>query len=228
MSISSEEHVALLTDYDANSAYCRAYYTLYANIQFGWDCDRTPRHSLLFATPAAFPGYAAAAANVAIAAAQNGMPTILVDANLQAPGLQQRFGVGESKGLSNLLRGETITPEALPALLVKTFVPDLSLLCAGTVDLQPQEASRLLTAKLKGILDNLHRCLAQTEDKASLVIFNAPPVLAGTDASLIASRVEQTFLLVAAGATTRTDAQRAREQLERAHAKLAGIVMLDL
>jgi Mrp family chromosome partitioning ATPase len=228
VSISSQEHVALLTDYDAGSAYSRAYYTLYTNIQLGWDCDRTPRHSLLFATPAAFPGYVAAAANVAIAAAQNGMPTILVDANLQAPGLQQRFGQSESKGLSNLLKGETFAPDALPALLGKTFIPGLSLLCAGTIDLQPQEASRLLSAKLKDILDSLYRCLAQRGDRTGLVIFNAPPVLAGTEASLIASLVEQTFLLVAAGATTRTDAQRAREQLERAHAKLTGIVMLDV
>jgi Mrp family chromosome partitioning ATPase len=228
VSISSHEHVALLTDYNADTAYSRAYYKLFANIRFSWDCTRTPRHSLLFATPTAFPGYAAAAANVAIAAAQNGMPTLLVDANLQAPSLQQRFGLGESKGLSNLLKGETITPQALPALLSKTFIPDLSLLCAGTIDLQPQEASRLLTAKLKDILDGLHRYLAQTEDSAGLIIFNAAPVLASDDASLIASLVEQTFLLVAAGATTRTDAQRAREQLERAHAKLDGIVMLDL
>jgi capsular exopolysaccharide synthesis family protein len=228
VSISSQGRIALLTDYDAGSAYSRAYYTLYTNIQFSWDCDRTPRHSLLFATPAAFPGYAAAAANVAIAAAQNGMPTILVDANVQAPSLQQRFGLDEGKGLSNLLKGETITPQALPALLGKTFIPGLSLLCAGTIDLPPQEASRLLNAKLKDILDNLHRYLAQTGDGAGLVIFNAPPVLAGTEASLIASLVEQTFLLVAAGATTSSDAQRAREQLERAHAKLAGIVMLDL
>jgi Mrp family chromosome partitioning ATPase len=51
--------------------------------------------------------------------------------------------------------------------------------------------------------------------------------LEDVDAPLISSLVEQTFLLISAGQTTRMQAKKAQEQLQLAHAKLAGIVMLD-
>ena len=54
-----------------------------------------------------------------------------------------------------------------------------------------------------------------------------PPVLAGADASLIAALVEKTFLSIIVGHTTRAQARQAQEQLQRAHAKLAGIIMLN-
>src|SRR5947209_11010819 len=88
----SQEQYVLLTDYDARTAYSEAYHTLFANIRLNWDSDATRQHTLLVTTPAAYVEQAAAVANVAIAAAQSGIPTLLVDADLRTPGLQQRFG----------------------------------------------------------------------------------------------------------------------------------------
>jgi Mrp family chromosome partitioning ATPase len=70
--------------------------------------------------------------------------------------------------------------------------------------------------------------VSETEAGPGLVIFNAPPVLVGPDASLIGALVEQTILTIAKGHTTRTQAKQAQEQLQRAHANLTGIVMLDI
>jgi Mrp family chromosome partitioning ATPase len=148
---------ALLTDYNADSAYSIAYQTLYANIRFNWDSAQTRQHSILLATPAAYPGQATAVANIAIAAAQNGTPTILVDANLHASGLQQLFKTNAPTGLSDLLlTNREITAQALTSHLCETDMPRLRLLSAGKALAQPQEIARLLTARLQDLLSPAH------------------------------------------------------------------------
>ena len=233
MGTSSHEQVALLTDYNTNSAYNKAYQTLYANIRFSQPTEpaASSQHTILFTTPVASSGYAAAAANVAIAAAQNGMPTILVDAVLSDPrgsSLGQRFGVTEKTGLSDLLQsGNAITLQAIKSCLRQTFISDLHLICAGSSPLSPQDASRLLSTQLTHVLADLRHCLAENEPRTGLIIFSGPPLLAGIEAAQIASLVDQTYLILTTGRSTRQQAKRAQEQLERANAKLTGVILLD-
>lgn len=228
MGILSQEQLALLTDYDPGSAYCLAYHTAFANIRFEWDSERFPQYSILLATPSAYAGYAAAVANIAIAAAQSGTPTILVDADLRSPALQQRFALGDQPGLHELLSLRSLTPQSIAPFLHQLFVPNLYLLCGGKTLARPQESSIQLAACLRDILSSLRDFLAEAEQRPALIIFNSAPVLTGMDASQIGSLVERTFLAVASGHTTRTQARRAQEQLQRAHAHLAGILMLDV
>jgi Mrp family chromosome partitioning ATPase len=215
----------LLTDYDTNTAYSEAYYTLFANIRLNWDSTSTRQHTLLLTTPTAHAEQAAAVANVAIAAAQSSIPTILVDADLRAPGLQRRFGLTKNLGLSDLLAEETISPQKIPNYLQSTFIPGLQVLGAGTSP--TQGALLLLSPKLEEVVNSICQYQATSETQPGIVIFHSPPVLAGADASLIGALVEQTFLSIIVGHTTRAQAKQAQEQLERAHAKLAGIIMLN-
>jgi Mrp family chromosome partitioning ATPase len=226
MSIPSQEQVTLLTDYDAGSLYNIAYQTLYANIRFNWDSERIKQQTLLITTPVATPRQSEVVANIAIVAAQSGTPTIMVDANFRAPSLQQRFGQGESKGLSDLLTGNVPQPQAIGSYLCATFISGLRLLYTGKAPIQ--SPNPLLSENLRDVIAGLRQFLAETETKPSLVIFNSPPVLAGLEASAISSLVEQTFLTIIRGRTTRTQAKQAQEQLQRAHAKLAGVILLDL
>ena len=226
MSIPSQEQVSLLTDYEAGSTYSTAYQTLYANIRFNWDSEHQKQQTILITTPVVTPRQSEVAANIAIVAAQNGTPTLVVDANFRAPSLQQRFGQAESKGLSDLLTENTRQSQALAPYLSATFVPGLRLLCTGKTPIQ--SPNLLLSENLRDIIVSLRQFLAETENKPSLVIFNSPPVLTGLEASAIGSLVEQTFLTIVRGRTTRTQAKQAQEQLQRAQAKLAGVILLDL
>jgi capsular exopolysaccharide synthesis family protein len=219
----TKEEVTLLTDYAVDSAYSQAYYTLFANIRFNWDNEQT-QHTVLL-TAADRSEQATIVANVAIAAAFSGTPTILIDTDLRNSNLHQRFGAKNAPGLSNWLTLAT-HEETVTQFLSKTFVPDLHLLSVGTSMLQPHEVSRLLSTKLQHIIASTRQFLAETE-QASMIIFNSPPVLAGMDASLVGSLVEQTFLLITAGQTTQTQAKQAQEQLRRAHAKVTGAIMLN-
>jgi len=95
----SKEQYTLLTDYDSNTAYSEAFHTLFANIRFNWESDTTELshvHTLLLTTPSDYVEQAALVANLAIVAAQSGTTTILVDADLRTPSLQQRFGLTEA------------------------------------------------------------------------------------------------------------------------------------
>lgn len=237
MSIRSQEQVALLTDYDADSAYSAAYHTLYANMRFNWRDEQTavqpaqtpqaiPPHTLLLTTPNAYIGQATVTANVAIAAAQSGTPTILVDADLHSPGLGQRFGLGKVAGLSDLLTADanTLTPQLIVQHLCPTFIPGLRLLDAGNASSQ---TTPTLAARFEEIFQALCGFLQETENKPSLIIFHSPPVLAGPDAALIAAYTGQTLLTITQGHTTRKQAKQAQEQLERVHAQLVGVVLLN-
>jgi len=227
----SHEQDALLTDYDKDTAYSGAFHTIYANIRLNWDSDHSEQshlshcHTLMFTAPSGHLEQATLAANLAVIAAQSGAPTVLVDANLRTPTLQQRFGIGKNEGLSDLLEGgDTVTPQKVAAFLCSTFIPGLCLLGAGNST--DKGGLLLLSPRLDEVISSIRQHIIETETKTSVVIFNSPPVLLGADASLIGALVEQTFLAIIVGQTTRAQAKQAQEQLQQAHAKLAGIIMV--
>src|SRR5207248_2675763 len=176
-------------------------------------------------SPSLSTGQATIAANVAIAAAKSGTATILVDADLRTPSLEQRFGLEKGIGLADLLSEESITMQHVLLHVRNTFIPDLRLLSAGTA---VEGAALLLSTKLQTAIQAICLLLSESETGSGLVIFNSAPVLKGPDASLIGTLVEQTILTIAKGRTTRTQARQAQEQLVRAHTNLVGIVMLDV
>lgn len=229
MSIGSSEQVALLTDYDPRSAYSQAYHTLYANIRLNWDSAASKQYTVLLTTPVATPRQATVAANVAIAAAQSGTPTLLVDTNLRTPELEQRFGLGKSAGLYELLNAtEPLSTQQIAHYAQPTFIPGLHLLSTGNSTNTGEEANLLSTVKLESVVQCLRTYLAETETQPGIVVFHSSPVLAGPDASCIGALVDQTFLAIVKGRTTRTSARQAQEQLQRAHVRLAGMVLLDM
>lgn len=222
------EQIALLTDYNTDSAYSQAYQNLFNTICFDWDLQQQRQHTLLLTTPVPYHGQAAAAANVAITAAQNGTPALLVDADLHSTNLGQRFGINTEKGVSDLLAAGPVTLPGLTPCVRETAIPDLFVVSAGSSPQQPLTAARLLTAELRTLVLALQQFLDRYASRPALIIFNSPPVLAGIDAALISAMVDQTFLVIASGRTTRTQAKKAQEQLMRAHAQLAGMIMLDV
>lgn len=62
---------------------------------------------------------------------------------------------------------------------------------------------------------------------SGFVIYHSSPVLASAGASLIGAFTEQTLLTVVNGHTTREQAKEAQEQLEQAHAKLVGAILVN-
>ena len=231
-SLSSHEHYTLLTDYETTAVYTQAFYTLFANIRFHWENaqqqadGQTPSttHTLLVTSASAYRDRATIAANLAIVAAQSGGETVLVDADLNTPGIEKRFGLKSGEGLSDLLEAGEITPEKVGVRLQPTFLPGLRVLGAGRSSLPG--SALLLSPRLEQLTAALREILATSQKRSGIVLFHSGPVLAGADAALLGALTDQTVLTVVAGQTTRAQAKQAQEQLEQAHVKLAGVLML--
>ena len=224
----SNEQYALITDFDLNTSFSEAFHTLFANIRFNWESypnELPPIHTLLLTSATDYSGQSAVAANLAIVAAQSNYKTILVDADLRSPDLQKRFGLDNSSGLCDLLEEPSITSQKVTERLQSTFIPGLEILCSGTSS--TAGATLLLSPKLETCMECIYQVLEQPGNTPGFVIYHSPPVLVGPDASLIGALTGQVVLTIIAGRTTREQAKEAQEQLEQAHAKLVGVIMVN-
>jgi protein-tyrosine kinase len=223
----SHEQHALLTDYENVTAYSQAFYTLFANIRFHRESEQTgisQVHTLAITSASAYQDQLTIAANLAIAAAQSGFETVLVDTDVHTSSMQQRFGLEPSAGLSDLLEEKTLTTQQITACLQQTFVPHLRVLGVGT--LLKQSTALLLSPHLEAVTTAIREVVAASEKQPSIILYHCASVLSGPAASLVGALAEQTVLTVIMGETTRAQAKQAQEQLQQAHIKLAGVIML--
>ena len=71
----------------------------------------------------------------------------------------------------------------------------------------------------------MNQVIERLAGEADLVLFDAPPVIAVTDAAVLASKLDGVLLVINAGSTKRQFAQRAKEVLDRVNARLIGAVL---
>lgn len=198
------------------SAAAEAYRTLRTNIQFA--SPDSPVHSMLATSTSPEDGKSTTIANLAITFAASGSPTILVDADLRRPHLHKLLGLPNEAGLTSLVaemakRKEGEMPE-LP--LQETKVPNLRVLTSGPTP--PNPAEILASQRMAEILQML-------KGNAEYVLIDTPPIIAVTDAAVLAPRVDGVLLIVNAGKTRRDLAVKARDMLKQVNANLLGVVL---
>jgi capsular exopolysaccharide synthesis family protein len=193
------------------SPVAEAFRALRANLKFAG--GEQPPRVILIADTGTGEGRALVAANLAVALAQAGDTTLLIDADLRQSRQHEVFGVANAAGVSTFLRGEG---EALP--IAATAVPNLSLIPAGP---QPSNPAELLAAARAPAAWDCAR------EAATFVIIDAPPISAVADALALAAVADGVLLVVRAGKTRRPAAQRVKEQLERVGANMLGVVLTD-
>lgn len=158
-------------------------------------------------------GKTTTAANLAAVLAQAGHSVILVDTDLRRPSLHTYFESLNSFGLTGLLLSES---EDIEAGLVNTSVKGLRLLPSGPL---PPNPSEILMSP------EVHRLMELAKAKADYLIMDSPPILAVTDARILAGYTEATILVVEP-TRTRTEAfDRSREALRQANARIVGVVL---
>ncbi|NQS99489.1 MAG: CpsD/CapB family tyrosine-protein kinase [Candidatus Omnitrophica bacterium] len=153
-------------------------------------------------------------ANLAISIAWTGRRVLLVDSDLRRPSLDKLFSLERKPGLTDYLSGVATHEQIMrrgPAELA-----NLSLVTSGRLMSNPAEM-------LNG--DRLSSWLNQLRLDFDLILFDAPPVLTVTDASILGSKVEATILIYQTGRTSRAALRRVKNQLQLAGAKIKGIVL---
>ncbi len=202
--------MSLVTLTDPRSPAAEAYQALRTNIEFS-GLEQALR-CLLVTCPDPQTDKSRALANLAVAMAQAGDRVIVVDGDLRRPQQHALFHLANHQGLGDALQHEE------PPTLQETEVPNLQVLTAGPV---PPNPVTLLSA------GRLRRLLAELREQADYVLVDAPPVLTVTDAALWATAVDGVVLVITAGRTRREHAARAREVLDKVHARIVGAVLLN-
>lgn len=201
----------LIAAYQPHSPRSEALRTLRSELMLRW----FGRNNRILAVIAATSGNGCSrlAANLAVAFAQMGERTLLIDADLRAPLQHILFGVDPQYGLVDCIKGGESLENAL------TQVPGfnrLSLLCAGDCPPNPQE---LLGRVSFGYL------METALGRHDVVIVDTPPMRECADAQLIASRARGAILAVKRHDTRLADVMRVKAQLEAADVSLLGAVI---
>ena len=145
------------------------------------------------------------AVNLAISmAAERDTEVLLVDADFAKPDVLNRFGLADSAGLLDALGDPGIDVEGC---VIRTDIPQLSLLPAGTktnldTELLASGRTRQLIAQLLAA------------DPRRILIFDSPPALAASPASVLAADVGQVILVVRADRTGDGDLREAVAELD--------------
>ncbi len=201
----------LITLTDPRSPVSEAYRTLRTNLSF-YSLDN-PLRSLVVTSPAPNEGKSTTIANLAVTIAQSGRRTILVDCDLRRPSLHDLFGLKAEPGFTDLVLADNME---LP--LQPTGVDNLWLLASGA---KPPNPADLLGAK------KVDQIIAQLQEEADMVLFDAPPVMAVTDAAVLGAKVDGVLLVIQAGKTKRDHAERAKETLEKAKVRIVGAALTN-
>jgi capsular exopolysaccharide synthesis family protein len=193
------------------SAIAEAYRVLRTNVGFA-SVDRRVQ-IVLVTSPLAGEGKTAVAANLAVAFAQDGRSTVLLDADLRRPDVHRLFGVPDAPGLTNLLRDETI---AIGDVLVPTEQDGLRILPVGEV--APNPAELLGSNRMRTILESMRSI-------ADVVVIDSAPLQLVADPALLAQHTDGTVVVVSAGKTPTAALEESVEMLRRAGVAPMGIVL---
>jgi polysaccharide biosynthesis transport protein len=171
-----------------------------------------PARTLMVASAAAGDGKTSTSANLAVAAARVGMRTLLVDCDLRKPTVANRFGLGKTAGLTDLL----VAGGRLEDYALDVGIDSLRVLPAGTIPPNPHE---LLASPAMRAFE------AEAREVADLVIYDVPAVLAVPDALELGHQVDHALMVARTSRTGRRGLTAAIERLEQVGTSIAGTVL---
>ena len=204
----------LITSLNPFSPVSEAYRILRTNLQF-MSFDQTIS-SIMLTSANPGEGKSVTAANLAVIMAQADLRTILIDADLRRPTLHKIFQVGNLDGLTDMLRQ---TNPDIEGQLKESGIDNLRVITSGPL---PPNPSELLSSQRMVELMN------RLKDMADVVIFDSPPVLAVTDAAVLASRADGVILITQAKRARRGATKQAIQRLEHVGANILGTVLNQL
>jgi protein-tyrosine kinase len=200
----------IITHLDPRAPISEQYRTIRTNIQFS-SVDESIK-SLLITSSGPGEGKSTTVANLAIVFAQQGKRVLLIDADLRKPTVHYTFQLNNHIGLTNVLTKQS----TIDASVNKTDIDNLFVMSSGPIPPNPAE---LLGSKA---MDEFLESALQLYD---MVIFDTPPVLAVTDAQILANKCNGTILVVNSGKTEIEPAVKAKELLVSSNGKLLGVVL---
>lgn len=202
----------LATIQEPSSSLAEAYRTLRVSISLLGPEEE--RRVLLFVSAIPEEGKTYTSLNTAVVFAQQGLKTLLIDADLRRPSLYKALfeNAPPVLGLTDYFSGNSKNPNVLKI----ESVENLFLLPAGRT--APNPAELLASSDLPKLFEVLLK-------KFDRIVVDSAPVNAVSDTLVIAPHADKTILVIRAGKTPRKAIQRSVHLLRKAKARIGGFVL---
>jgi len=192
------------------SPIAEAFKHLRTNLQFVVD-GKAPR-TVLITSSSPGEGKTTILANLAIAFGQLGKKVLTVDADLRKPNLFSYFDCKIEPGLTDFLMGRL----RLEEIIQSTRVENVYFVGSGE---RTKNTSELMSS------DQMKKFIADVQNRFDIILLDSPPVLAGTEPTILSLLADQVLLVVSAGQTRHSELMRAIEELSEPQGKIPGIVL---
>ncbi len=203
----------LVTHYDPKSIVAEAYRGLRTQIQY-MNPDQ-PVRSLVISSPGPGDGKSTTIVNLGITFSNLGKRVLLIDADLRKPVQHRVFDIAKNPGLTDWVTDDLSRKEIIRA----TDITNLSVITCG--DIPPNPSEILASQKLQAFIQQL-------KAEFDLILLDSPPIIAVTDASILAKLTDAIFLVVRAESTDERILKRSIEQLSQINCNLAGAILNDV
>jgi succinoglycan biosynthesis transport protein ExoP len=207
------QNVGSLLEEGPDSPHAEAYRVLRTNLLFGRR-DQS-MNTMTVVSGGAGEGKSTTIFNLATIFAQNGAKVLLVDSDLRRPSLHKLLNVSNSIGLTNFLLKQNTIEEVIQT----TKVPGLHFLPSGK-----------LPSSSMGVLNStqMREFVRQARERYDFVMFDSPPIMGVSDASILASVVDMSLLVIQYRKYPQVMTLRAKQMVEKVGGQLIGVVLNNI
>ncbi|MEI7955281.1 MAG: polysaccharide biosynthesis tyrosine autokinase [Verrucomicrobiota bacterium] len=202
--------IGILHKQSGMSPDAEAYRILRTNIEFN---RKNPEdNAITVVSGGAGEGKSTTLVNLAYVCAQGGYTTLMIDADLRRPRLHTFFDISNSVGLTNYLTTELM----LEDVILQTPVDNLYFMPSGIL---PADAAGILNSR------RMSELIQDVKQRFDLVLVDSPPILGVSDASVLASEVDLTMIVVQHRKLPRNMLLRVKQAVENVGGTVIGVVL---
>ncbi|MFH1093057.1 MAG: GNVR domain-containing protein [Candidatus Omnitrophota bacterium] len=219
-----EKYIRLIAYHEPTSPITESYRNIYTNLKIGKE-----KKTILITSTGPREGKSSVLVNLGLVIAQSGLKVLLVSSDIRRPVICKSFGLKREPGLTEALLGMVPLNEALrnisdymlgdlkfEEIMNSPGLDNLWVLTSGKLPFNP---AKILESK------ELENLIEELKANFDLMLFDSPPVLPVTDASILSTKIDQVIVVYEIGRTSRDALLRAKSQLDSVGAQIAGVVL---